>query len=95
MATTRTLSDAEVEQMMAKIRETIVNAPRVQQEDMENFQKWISKEDEKLKENMNRFEQFSAKLDRDLFWLTIFSGASLLIAGLTIGIPLVRYLRQR
>ena len=94
--TTRELTDAEIEQMRAKIQETIENSPHVHEEDMKNFQQWMKRQDEKLKENMNHFEQVAAKLDRDLFWLTIFSGAtSLLVAGVAFGIPLVRYLRQR
>ena len=95
MATTRVLSDAEVEQMMAKIRETIENAPHAQAEDMQDFRRWVEKGDDELKEIRNHFEQFAAQLDRDVFWLTVFSVTSLLVAGLAFGIPLVRYIRQR
>lgn len=64
-------------------------------EDIKRFRQWLDGEKQASQDFTDKAEQFKAWLDREVMMMNLFIVATLGIAAVTVGVPLIKYLRSR
>ena len=64
-------------------------------QDVRNFRKFVMGVEQDIKDFNEETERFSAKLNREVLFMEIFTVAVLGTAALLIGIPVINYLHNR